>query len=213
MALHWRPVGPEPASTYWMRRAVVLALALIPVVLAVSLLGGSPKEDTLTGVPVPPAATPEPDASVEPGASNGPSPAPPTPTAEAVAACAPEALEITATAGEARYRVGTGPRLTLSVANTGDAPCTADLGQANVELLVHSGRDRIWSSDDCAPGGEAGPRTLQPGKPEVQRVTWDGRRSRPGCTGDKERAQPGTYRVTGRVGERTVQGDVFVFTD
>jgi hypothetical protein len=156
---------------------------------------------------VPPDATPEPSASAQP------SPAQPSPTSEAVAACAPEALEVAATAGEKSYRVGADPRLTLRVTNTGDAPCTADLGQANVELLVHSGRDRIWSSDDCAPGGEAGPRTLQPGKAETQRVTWDGRRSRPGCTGGKERAQPGTYRVTGRVGERTTQGDVFVFTD
>lgn len=206
MALHWRPVGPEPASTYWMRRAVVLALALIPVVVAMSLLGGSPEEDTLTGVPVPPAATAEP--TTQPQESPAPSP-----TAEAVAACAPEALEIEASAGEASYRVGADPRLTLSVTNTADAPCTADLGQANVELLVFSGRDRIWSSDDCAPGGEAGPTALQPGKAQEQRVTWDGRRSRPGCTGDEEQAQPGTYRVSGRVGELTVQGDVFVFTE
>jgi hypothetical protein len=207
MALHWRPVGPEPTSTYWMRRAVVLALALVPVVLAVSLLGGSAEEDRLTGVPGPPAATTEPRRSVEPSA------APPSPTAAAVATCAAEALEVEATAGEASYRVGADPRLTLRVTNTGDAPCTADLGQANVELLVHSGRDRIWSSDDCAPGGDAAATTLQPGKAVTQRVTWDGRRSRPGCTGDKERAQPGTYRVTGRVGERTAQGDIFVFTD
>src|SRR3546814_1770186 len=63
--------------------------------------------------------------------------------------------------------------------------CSSDL--AAVELVVFSGRDRIWSSDDCAPGGPKDVTTLAPGKPVSQRVTWNGRRSRPGCERSEER--------------------------
>jgi hypothetical protein len=203
MALHWRPVGPEPASTYWQRRAVVAVLALLPFVLLFSLLGGGDEApDTLAEQAPTPTATPEPSATPTPTTS--PTPAP-------VRGCAPQALEIDAVAGENSYPVSATPRLTLSVTNTGPQPCSVDLGSAAVELLVFSGSDRIWSSDDCAKGPAAAKRvTLAPGKAEAQSVTWNGRRSRPGCAGAKEQAQPGTYRVRGRVGQQTVQGDSFV---
>jgi hypothetical protein len=203
MPLHWRPVGPEPESTYWQRRALAAAALVAVLVLLTALLsGGDEAPDRLAGAPASPAAaTPAP--TLGPGL---PSPAP-SPTA--AAACAGAALKVEPAVGEDSYRVGTSPRLTLSVTNTGPAPCTADLGSAVVELLVFSGSDRIWSSDDCSKPGPADVTTLAPGKPVVQRVVWDGRRSRPGCTGDKERAQAGTYRVAGRVGQLRAQGEVF----
>ena len=212
MPLHWRPVGPEPASTYWQRRAVVAAAAVALVVLLASLLGGGDDApDRLAGAPASGAPSSEPTAAptlgpVVPSASPSPSPT-------AAAACAPAAVKVEPGVAEDSYRVGASPRLSLSVTNTGSAPCTADLGTAVVELLVVSGSDRIWSSDDCSKKGPADPTTLVPGKPVVQRVVWDGRRSRPGCTGDRDRAQPGTYRVNGRVGELRAQGEVFRFTD
>ena len=105
--------------------------------------------------------------------------------------------------------MGGSPRLTLRITNTGAVPCSRDLGAAAVELLVTSGSDRIFSSDDCRPGGDPAVRTLAPGAVDEQAVTWDGRRSRPGCAGEKEQAQPGTYRVGGRLGDVRVEGDTF----
>lgn len=208
MALHWRPVGPEPASTYWQRRAVVAVAALLPLVLLAMLTGGGDDgRDALRSDAAPTSAASTP-AGPSTAASAAPSPSP-----AGAAPCAAEALKIASGAGEERYRVGTSPRLTLSVTNTGAAPCVVDLGQAAVELRVFSGRDRIWSSDDCKPGGGEALTTLAPGKAEVQRVTWDGRRSLPGCDGSKARAQAGTYRVTARVGEIEANGEPFVFTD
>jgi hypothetical protein len=110
------------------------------------------------------------------------------------------------------YAVGATPRLSLSVTNTGTAPCTADLGQAQVEVTITSGSDAIWSSDHCAPGGEPDVVTLVPGEAVVQRVTWDGRRSTAGCGGDKAAARAGTYEVGGRVGSQRVKGSTFVLT-
>lgn len=208
MALHWRPVGPEPASTYWQRRAVVATAAVLLLALLTTLLtGGSDDPDTLAEAPRDGAtAAATPSAPGTPVATPIPSPSGTAPI------CQPEALEIAAGADAESYPVGGRPRLSLSVTNTGSAPCTRDLGQAAVELLVFSGSDRIWSSDDCAPGGPKRVTTLEPGKPDVQRVTWDARRSLPDCGGQKAQAQAGTYRVHGRVGQLRVEGQVFRFT-
>lgn len=69
-----RPVGPEPARTYWIRRALVIgtvvALVLI-VVLAVQTL--TRPEPTSA---VPPADSPTPSASPEPSATPEPSSTP-----------------------------------------------------------------------------------------------------------------------------------------
>ena len=209
MALHWRPVGPEPASTYWQRRAVVATGLVLVLAIGSSLLtGGEDEPDELAQAPRPSPSAVTPSAPPSGTAAPSPSPSP----SAAVAICQPEALKIEALTDAESYAVGATPRLTLRVTNTGAAPCTRDLGQAAVELVVFSGRDRIWSSDDCAPGGPKDVTTLAPGKPVAQRVTWNGRRSRPGCAGDKEQAAAGTYRVQGRVGQLREQGAVFRLT-
>ena len=209
MPLYWRPVGPEPASTYWQRRAVfALGAVLLLALLTWLLTRGGDDSDSLAQAPAPSAA---PTASSSPSASVTASPT--TSATPAATACAADALEVEASADADSYRVGASPRLSLSVKNTGAAACTVDLGQANVELVVFSGDDRIWSSDDCASGGGRAVTMLQPGKGQVQRVTWNGRRSQPGCKGEKARAQAGTYRVSGRVGQLRTEGEVFRFTD
>lgn len=211
MALHWRPVGPEPASTYWQRRAVVATGVVLVLALGSTLLSGGDDPDELAQMPRPtPSGTAV--ASASPAPSSSPTPSPSASPSAAVAICQPEALTVEALTDADSYPVGATPRLTLRVTNTGTTPCTRDLGQAAVELVVFSGRDRIWSSDDCAPGGAKDVTTLAPGKPVSQRVTWNGRRSRPGCEGDKEQAEAGTYRVQGRVGQLREQGAVFRLT-
>lgn len=203
MPLHWRPVGPEPASTYWLRRALLAAGVLVLLVLVPSLVGGGDAEpDTLAESP-----------GGSPTASTSPSPSPsPSPSASGPVACLPTAIEVQASAEQDSYAVGGSPRLSLSITNTGPTPCTRDVGQAQVELQVTSGSDRIWSSDDCAPGGDADVVTLLPGEPVVQSTTWDGRRSLPDCAGEKAAALAGTYRVGGRLGDLRVEGDAFTLT-
>ncbi len=214
MPLHWRPVGPEPASTYWLRRALVAAGALLLLALLVPLLGGGDgaDADTLAGAPTS-APSPSVQPSVNPSATSGPSASPSaSPSPSATTACEPTSLEVEPSPDEDSYAAGAGARLSLSITNTGSTPCTRDLGQAQVELTVTSGSDRIWSSDDCAPGGDPDVVTLEPGTPVVQSVTWDGRRSLPGCAGDRDQAQSGTYRVSGRVGDLRVDGGSFTLT-
>jgi hypothetical protein len=208
MALHWRPVGPEPARTYWLRRAVVLAAALLVVLLLAQLLGGG-DDDRLAQSPADASASPSVEPLPTPGASASTDPsATPDPSASAEP-CEEAALSVEAGAADASYAVGE-QRLELRITNSGTTPCSRDLGQAAVELQVVSGSDRIWSSDDCASGGEAEVTVLQPGEAETSTVTWPGTRSQPGCQGDDEPADAGTYKVVGRVGERVEQGGSFV---
>ena len=202
MPLHWQPVGPLPASTYWLRRAGVVGAALLVLLLLVWVWpdGG---EDTLEPAAAPtPSATPPVDPTADPSAT-------PTPADEP---CGDDVLEVRATADDDSYAQGAPVALTLTVKNTGAVPCRRALGQGAVELVVTSGSDRIWSSDDCAPGGEPGEEVLPPGGESTARATWSGTRSKPGCPEGQATAQPGTYRVTGRVGELRVPGESFQIT-
>ena len=203
MPLHWQPVGPLPPAVYWRRRVLLLLAVLLVVAALAWLLGRGGGEDRLE-----PAAAP----TASPTATS-PSPSPstpsPTPTAEP---CPDTALEVQATAAAADVPPGAGSVLTLAVRNTGTVPCRRALGQGALELVVTSGDDRIWSSDDCAPGGDPGEVVLPPGEVRSARATWPGTRSAPGCPADQPAAAPGTYRVTGRVGELRVPGMVFRVT-
>ena len=209
MSLHWQPVGPEPASTYWTRRAVLALVVLLVLYGLVALLTGGGGTDTVEqGAPESSAsasATPQalPPETAEPTASASPSPS------VEVTACADADLAVSAEAERDSYPIGATPTLILTVKNTSDAPCRRDIGQGAAELLVMSGRDRIWSSDDCAPGGEPGPVVLAPQKSDVTRLTWSATRSQPGCEGPKSTIEAGTYVVSARVGELRVQGSAF----
>jgi hypothetical protein len=210
MVLHWRPVGPLPASTYWQRRALLAAAAVLVLALLSTLLsGGDDAPDRLAAVP---GATSAPTGSVLPAPPSAPSASSPAPTSGSLPICPPGALKVEALVDAPSAPVGGRPRLSLRVTNTGRSVCTRDLGQAAIELLVFSGSDRIWSSDDCAPGGPSDVTALQPGEAATRRATWDGRRSLPGCKGPKAEAQAGTYRVQGRVGQLRVEGAAFRLT-
>ena len=206
MSLHWQPVGPEPASTYWTRRALLALVVLIVLYGLVALLTGAGGTDTVEPEAAPSAsATPQalPPETAEPTTSPAPSP-----SVETVA-CADADLAVTAEAERDSYALGASPTLILTIKNTSDTPCRRDLGQGAAELLVMSGRDRLWSSADCAPGGEPGPVVLAPQKSDVTRLTWSATRSRPGCEGPKTAIEPGTYVVSARVGELRVEGSSF----
>jgi hypothetical protein len=201
-------VGPLPAETYWRRRAVVGLLVVALVAGLVWLLGGR-GDDTLE-----PGERSTADPTAEPTAGSDESDAGPKaePTAEPAAACADDVLEVEAVSESAEQPAGASARLTLTVRNTGPVPCRRGLGQGAVELVITSGDDRIWSSDDCAPGGDEGEVVLEPGASQSARATWPGTRSAPDCPPEQAAAAPGTYRVNGRVGDLNVPGMVFTVT-
>lgn len=180
----------------------MLLLAVVVVLLVGrSCLGGAE--------PVRKAAAPKVTPSSTPSSTS-------SPTAKAVvpvsgAACPNSALKLDTKTDAVNYPVGGAPKITLTVSNTSTVPCTRDLGTGAIELLVYSGEERIWSSDDCGKGRAVSVVTLAPGAGKVVTLTWAGKRSAPQCAGTREQAKAGTYQVRARVGTLTVRGAVFHF--
>ena len=197
MVMH--PLGPLPASTYWRRRITVLLGLLVLVLLLRSCASGgdAPKRT---------AASPRPSAMATPRATVRPSP---RPTAAAPAGCPDAGLTLTSSTDADTYALGATPKITLVIKNAGSAPCRRDLGAGAVELLVYSGEDRVWSSDDCNPSTATAVTVLGAGGTQAVVKTWPGVRSVPGCGGSKATAKAGTYRVVARLGTLRVDGAVF----
>lgn len=176
-----RPEGSLPPRVYWIRRAVVLVVIAAVVVLAVlgvrALVTGGAGDDAAAPPTTSGAPEPEPEES-EAG----------TP------ACAPAALQVEMAADATAYPAGALPTFTVRLTNTGDAACLVDAGEAQRQILVTSGSDRIWASTDCA-AGDPLQLLLAPGQADERPVQWDRVRSVEGCAGGQAEALPGTYQA------------------
>jgi hypothetical protein len=204
------PRGPLPPGVYWRRR--LLTLLVLVIVLAVVWRacgsGGGTPSPQVSRTPAPSTST-----SAPPRTSSSPSPSAGVTSAPAVAACPDTAIEVSAKADAQTYPPSRRPILTIGVANKGTVACTRDVGQAAREIRVFSGNDRVWSSDDCSPGGGSQVVTLKPGAaPVTFSVTWSRKRSAPGCPAGATDVPSGTYRVTGRFGDVVSASDTFTVT-
>lgn len=209
-----RPLGNEPPSVYWKRRALVVG-ALVAVIATLGFLifgGGGGSADEAAPVAAP-SAEPSPTgtatgapAEVTPTASASPS-ASPSPTAQE---CAESAVTVTGQVDGESFASGASPNITLTIANTGTTECQRDIGAGANEIVITSGGYHVWSSDDCDPSQSSDLEVLKPGAQAQVTVTWDRTLSSPGCTGSGSNAQPGTYEVEVRNGEITGEKVRFV---
>ncbi|MCG7286147.1 hypothetical protein MHY85_09195 [Cellulomonas sp. ACRRI] len=176
-----RPEGSLPARVYWVRRAVVLLVLVLVVVLAFlgvrALLGGGGDDD---------AATPAGGSTQQEPTSEE--------TTEGTPVCEPGAVGLELAADATTYAAGVLPTFTIRITNTGDVDCLLDAGDAQRQVLITSGSDRIWASTDCATG-ETLQLLLAPGQVDERQVQWDRTRSVEGCAPDQPAAQPGTYQA------------------
>lgn len=191
-----RPEGSLPARVYWVRRLVVLA-AVVAVVLiaawAVPFVAGK-AGDLFSG-------------------AKGAAPAPTTTTSAAVGPqpCAPASLGLTLAADAASYPASALPTFTVALVNNGTVGCVVDAGEAQREIVVMSGADRIWSSRDCASGATLTRELLlAPGAPDTTTVQWQRTRSVTGCPGGQPAALKGTYSATLTLAGVSSQPVVFV---
>jgi hypothetical protein len=196
MALH--PVGPLPASTYWRRRLVLVLVVVLPLLLARSCLGGG--------------STPRPRASSSPTPTHSSQPSPthtPSHPSTTLATCPDSALTLSTRTDTADYTVGSTVRVTLTIANTSRVGCRRDLGPGAVEVLVYSGQERIWSSDDCGADTTSSVQTLRAGGSLQTTVSWSGKRSARGCPTPRTTADPGTYVARAHIGTLQASRSVF----
>lgn len=193
----------EDCPAYWRRRAMVLGGVVAVVALLAWACGGEKQTARPAGaadVPTPPIPVlPTVTVTAAPTATGTPSPEPSAEKKSAPAGgrCDPDDLVLTFRMDQTVYPEGRLPRLHLSLVNVGERTCTYDTGPANLRIRITSGPDRIWSAEHCAAGSS--PRKLRRGVPYIQTITWDRRRSAPGCPKSRPAAKPGTYVATVRL--------------
>lgn len=93
------------------------------------------------------------------------------------------------------YGADTDPGFKVSVVNVGEQTCTVDVGPEALELIVHSGEDRIYSTADCVEGKAAQERRLEQGRPHDYTITWERDRSFTDCRSTSSQAQAGWYKA------------------
>jgi|GEM_PF-4930547 len=163
-----------------------------------------------TPAPTPPVATPTPTG--QPGGkksshgtaapTSGPAVQPANAALAAAAAvvpgCAKTELAVTLKTDAKTYTGKARPKFYIGVANTGSSPCQVDLGSFHVSFTVLSGKDRIWSSNDCRGTPTHDIRTLAPGEQLWARSVWSKVRSAKGCPAGEPGVHAGTYVLDGR---------------
>lgn len=206
-----RPRGPAKSSVYWRRRAVALLVVLgVPLLLVVLVVNGLSSEPEQQAQPEPQAsgaageipADPEPEPSAEPEAG-----ADAAAEAEAEAAaepvveqCPDDGIAVAVSLDAEAYPSGANPAVTMTITNAAGNDCLRDIGPGANEIVITSGGQHVWSSDDCDPSQDVDEQLLPAGVDAATTVTWERVLSAPGCGGSGAAAQSGTYVVEGRNG-------------
>lgn len=193
MSTFKNPVGPQPPSVYWRRRAV-LALGLIAVVVIIVLIvvrpgSGSAEPGAAATTSAPPA-----DTSTE-GASDAP-------------ACSTRSIELKPVTDKTSYAATELPQISMSITNSGRSDCSIDLGSAQQTLVISSGEEQYWSSKDCQVNGTNQVVTLTAGQTlSTPPIAWDRTRSSADTCESTSRepvtAGGATYRLAVSVGDIT----------
>lgn len=180
------PVGPQPPSVYWRRRAVV-GLGLLAIVIIILLIVFRPTGTAPTSN------------------STSPSPTATTPVTDETAACDPADVALVAITDKTGYDAGEQPLISMSITNTGSAPCTINAGTDAQVYIITSGADQIWSSRDCQTDPAPTQTVLEPGiAKSTAPFGWDRTRSSTTtCEGDRPQVAAGgaSYHLTVKLGE------------
>jgi hypothetical protein len=203
------PTGPEPASVYWIRRGAIVLVVITLIValwwLAGSLFGGGSDTPADQGTQPSSSASSTPEASASASASAAADGEP--------VECLDSAIKVEATTDASTYPVGSTPRLTLTIINSGDVACKRDVGPKANELEITSGGYHVWSSDDCNASSKTKVVVLDPGEKVASSITWDGHLTQKGCpNGEGAAAKAGRYDLVGRNGNVTSESTPFALT-
>lgn len=184
-----------PRRVYWVRRGLVLVVALLTV-FGIGKLVGVASQDS-----------PQTDGATVASGSSRDRPAvilgPQLPTTELDPQAKPPLLP---PSGECREdEVGVVPRvsqawagrpITITLQLNGSQPaCTFEVSPESLVVKITSGQQRIWSSQDCRRSVPHAEVVVRSGAPVEVPVTWSGRRSDPACTNQPAWALPGFYHV------------------
>ena len=191
--------GPLPASVYWRRRAVMLGLGLVLVLVVSNLFGGDdekPKSDaTATQV------SGDPTGSTTDDQTKNKKPKKPKKTTEPQepvlaqpdGPCTDSDILITPTVEQAV--AGRPVAVTLQLRTATAEACTWRVSANHVTMKITSGADEIWTSRQCPGAVPVQDVVVRQAVTTFVDVPWKARRSDAGCPIPTPWALPGTYHV------------------
>ncbi|AJT42375.1 hypothetical protein [Psychromicrobium lacuslunae] len=199
------PARRPSAAVYRRRRLVVGVLAILVIaalVAVISMLVGHFSKPQAADSPNPTNSQP----------SAAPKDTTPSVASSARPSCDQSKVTVKATTDAASYSAGKNPVFTLTVSNSGEAPCEVNVGTSQMEFLVLSGEDRIFSSKDCQDKPSDLKKTIAPGGSEKAVFPWPRNRTVAGCSAVA--AKPGVganaqYTLTVKLGDKTSGKAVF----
>lgn len=203
--------GGKSVSAVYRRRRLFVGVALLTV-LAMGFGGFAALSGMLNGDKEQVSSTEggNSEASAQPTAAPDASAAAPS-SPPATPSCDENLVTVTASTDKPVYGDGENPLLSLKVTNGGQLPCDVNIGTSQMEFLVTSGSDRIFSSIDCQADSKDLIKIIAPGKSETANFPWPRNRSVPGCSAVS--AKPGAggayYVFTAKLGTKTSPKAVF----
>ncbi|MFF1832093.1 hypothetical protein [Paenarthrobacter sp. NPDC058040] len=199
----------RPSPAVYRRRRLVVLIGLL-VVIALMVAGISAITRALAGSGEPEAVS-TPPATTAPTAVSTPSVGATTPSASPTPVCDFNLMTVAAKTDKPAYAAEEIPLLTMTITNGGSAPCEVNVGTSQMEYVIMSGADRIFSSKDCQTGGVDLIKTIQPGKSETANFPWQRNRTLEGCGAIN--AKPGAggayYTFEARLGNKASPKAVF----
>ena len=191
--------GPLPAGVYWRRRAILLGLALVLVLLVGRLFGGDDGDPSGDGTASqvsgdPTTSAPSDDAPERQPKQPKTSATPQEPVlAQPDGPCADSDIVITPTVEQAV--AGRPVAVTLELRTATSEACTWRVSADHVAVKITSGSDRIWTSAECPKAVPAQDVVVRRDVTTFVDVLWKARRSEQGCPAQTDWARPGTYHV------------------
>ena len=198
MAPVTNPRGRLPQRVYWVRRGVVVLVALALVFGIGKLLGGNGSDPGASD-------TARTSAAQQPAGSKAVLPMGPTAPVgatrkkqKAVPLVAPSGTctddEVSVLPSVARAWAGGPIVIRLQLSGTQPA-CTFEVSPESLVVKIASGEDRIWSTQDCPKAVRTQEVVVRSGVTTTVPVVWSGRRSDPDCSSSPAWALPGFYHV------------------
>ena len=192
-----------PRRVYWVRRGIVLLVAAALVVGIAQLIGGIGSDGA-------PAATSSDQAntvaSTPRAATSAAAPVGPVAPSKALAKNLKATQVLTDPTGPCRDdevsampavdKAAAGGPITIALRMQGTQPaCTFEVSPDTVVAKITSGKDRIWSSQDCPKAIPSTSVVVRSGTPVQVPIAWSGRRSDQDCSTRTSWAMPGFYHV------------------
>jgi hypothetical protein len=189
--------GRLPARVYWVRRLGMLGIAILLVVGMARLLGGSGGgsggdeaanvgDTTTLGTPSAPVSHPahHPRKQADD---------PVTPVVMPSGPCA--ASDVAITPSVPKPVGGSNIAVVLNLTSVTTPACSWTLSPQSLAMKITSGPDLIWTTAECSRSIPTQDLVLRQSTPTRVRLTWDARRSEPGCPARTAWARTGTYHL------------------